>query len=203
MRRIRESILVEGRYDVNKLKQIVDTQIIETAGFGIFKNEEKRALLRKIAAKRGIIILTDSDGAGFLIRNHLRGILPKELVKHAYIPQIEGKEKRKDKPSKQGLLGVEGMDPAVIIQALERAGATFLDEDGPNGETAGFTKVDFYELGLSGREDSAARREAMLRALDLPSGMTANAMLEAVNLMFGREEFFTLASKTLHSFYKG
>jgi ribonuclease M5 len=99
MRRIRESILVEGRYDVNKLKQIVDTQIIETAGFGIFKNEEKRALLKKIAAKRGIIVLTDSDGAGFLIRNHLRGILPKEQVKHAYIPQIEGKEKRKDKPS--------------------------------------------------------------------------------------------------------
>ena len=202
MRRIRESILVEGRYDVNKLKQIVDTQIIETAGFGIFKNEEKRALLKKIAAKRGIIVLTDSDGAGFLIRNHLRGILPKEQVKHAYIPQIEGKEKRKDKPSKQGLLGVEGMDPMVIIQTLERAGATFLDEGESSGETAGFTKVDFFELGLSGRDDSATRREAMLRALGLPSGMTANAMLEAVNLMFSREEFLTLANETLHTFYK-
>ncbi len=192
MRRIRESILVEGRYDVNKLKQIVDTQIIETAGFGIFKNEEKRALLRKIAKKRGIIVLTDSDGAGFLIRNHLRGILPKEQVKHAYIPQVEGKERRKDKPSKQGLLGVEGMEPSVILKALERAGATFLDEMDSTDRGAGFTKAEFYALGLSGGEDSAARREAVLRALELPSGMTANAMLEAVNLMFTREEFLQI-----------
>jgi len=192
MRRIRESILVEGRYDVNKLKQIVDTQVIETAGFGIFKNEEKRTLLKKIAAKRGIIVLTDSDGAGFLIRNHLRGILPKEQVKHAYIPQLEGKEKRKDKPSKQGLLGVEGMEPSVIINALERAGATFLDEAETADRGAGFTKAEFFVLGLSGGADSAARREAVLKALDLPVGMTANAMLEAVNLMFSREEFLQI-----------
>ncbi|MBQ3054827.1 MAG: DUF4093 domain-containing protein [Oscillospiraceae bacterium] len=192
MRRIRESILVEGRYDVNKLKQIVDTQVIETSGFGIFKNQEKRALLRKIASVRGLIVLTDSDGAGFLIRNHLRGILPKDQVKHAYIPQVEGKEKRKEKASKQGLLGVEGMEPSVILCALERAGATFLDETAPVERGAGFTKAEFFALGLSGGVDSAAKREAVLKALDLPSGMTANAMLEAVNLMFTRDEFLKI-----------
>ncbi len=194
MKKIRESILVEGRYDVNKLKQIVDTQVIETSGFGIFRNEEKRALLRKIAEKRGLIILTDSDHAGFLIRNHLRGMLPKEQVKHAYIPQIEGKERRKTQASKEGLLGVEGMKDEEILSALKRAGATFEDY-AERPENAGFTKVDFYEFGLSGREDSAARREIVLKRLGLPKAMTANAMLEAINLIVTREEFLTLLEK--------
>lgn len=191
MRKIRESILVEGRYDVNKLKQIVDTQVLETAGFGIFRDAEKRALLRKIAETRGLIVLTDSDGAGFLIRNHLRGILPKEHIKHAYIPQIAGKERRKEKASKEGLLGVEGMRDEEILRALERAGATF--EDGENrSDTAGFTKADFYAFGLSGRADSSARREDLLVRLGLPKSMTANAMLEAVNLIVSRETFIGL-----------
>lgn len=194
MKKIRESILVEGRYDVNKLKQIVDTQVIETSGFGIFRNEEKRALLRKIAEKRGLIILTDSDRAGFLIRNHLRGMLPKEQVKHAYIPQIEGKERRKTQASKEGLLGVEGMKEEEILSALKRAGATF-EDCAVQSENAGFTKADFYEFGLSGHEDSAARRENILKQLGLPKAMTANAMIEAVNLIVTRKEFLTLLEK--------
>ena len=188
MRKIRESILVEGKYDVNKLKQIVDTQVIATSGFGIFRDAEKRALLKRIAETRGLIVLTDSDHAGFLIRNHLRGMLPKEQVKHAYIPQIEGKEKRKAVPSKEGLLGVEGMSPADILTALERAGATFEDEE-VSCQNAGFTKAEFYEFGLSGKPDSATLRSAVLKELNLPVGMTANAMLEAINLIVSREEF--------------
>ncbi len=191
MRKIRESILVEGRYDVNKLKQIVDTQVIETSGFRIFRDAEKRALLKRIAETRGLIVLTDSDRAGFLIRNHLRGMLPKECVKHAYIPQIAGKEKRKTTPSKEGLLGVEGMRAEDILIALERAGATF--EDGEtHSQNAGFTKSEFYEYGLSGKADSAALRAAVLKGLNLPLGMTANAMLEAVNLIVTREEFLAV-----------
>ncbi|MBE6915096.1 MAG: DUF4093 domain-containing protein [Ruminococcaceae bacterium] len=194
MRKIRESILVEGRYDVNKLKQIVDTQVIETSGFGIFHDAEKRALLKRIAETRGLIILTDSDRAGFLIRNHLRGMLPKEQVKHAYIPQIEGKEKRKAAPSKEGLLGVEGMRPEDILIALERAGATF--EDGEvSCNNAGFSKAEFYEFGLSGKPDSAQLRSAVLKELNLPLEMTANAMLEAVNLIISREEFLDILAR--------
>lgn len=189
MKKIRESILVEGKYDVHKLKQIVDTQVLQTSGFGIFRDAEKRALLKRIAETRGLIVLTDSDSAGFLIRNHLRGILPKECLKHAYIPQIKGKERRKDQPSKEGLLGVEGMCESDILHALERAGATFEDSEASNCHHAGFTKTDFYEFGLSGKAESAALRAEMLRALHLPTGMTANAMLEAVNLIVSREEF--------------
>lgn len=188
MTRIQETILVEGRYDANKLRQIVETQVLETSGFGIFKNAEKRVLLQKIAAARGIVVLTDSDNAGFVIRNHLRGILPREQVKHAYIPQIVGKEKRKLHASKEGLLGVEGISDALILDALRRAGATFLDET-VQKDSGKLNKTDFYTMGLSGGTQSKELRVEMLRALGLPVQMSANAMLEAVNLLFSREEF--------------
>ena len=192
MRRVREVIVVEGRYDKNALKQAVEATVVETGGFGVFKDGEKLALLRRLAEERGLILLTDSDGAGFVIRNFLKGAIPPDRLKQAYIPDIRGKERRKAAPGKEGKLGVEGMSPAVLLRALERAGATF--EDGPAaGDRAPITKGDFYALGLTGGRDSAARRAARLKALELPERMTANALLEAVNLLYGREEFFPLA----------
>ena len=192
MKKIREAIVVEGRYDKNKLAQIVDTMIIETHGFGVFNSAETRALLKKIAEMRGLIILTDSDGAGFVIRNHLRGVLPKEHVKHAYIPQISGKERRKVRAGKEGLLGVEGMSDAIVLDALACAGATFLEEENDRAQHAPITKADFYALGLSGGADSAEKRARVLRAYDLPIHMTANAMLEALNLLTTQDELRAL-----------
>ena len=184
--------MVEGRYDKNALKQAVEATVVETGGFGVFKDGEKLALLRRLAEERGLILLTDSDGAGFVIRNFLKGAIPPDRLKQAYIPDIRGKERRKAAPGKEGKLGVEGMSPAVLLRALERAGATF--EDGPAaGDRAPITKGDFYALGLTGGRDSAALRAALLKALELPERMTANALLEAVNLLYGREEFFPLA----------
>ena len=192
MRRVREVIVVEGRYDKNALKQAVEATVVETGGFGVFKDGEKLALLRRLAEERGLILLTDSDGAGFVIRNFLKGAIPPDRLKQAYIPDIRGKERRKAAPGKEGKLGVEGMSPAILLRALERAGATF--EDGPAaGDRAPITKGDFYALGLTGGRDSAARRAALLKALELPERMTANALLEAVNLLYAREEFFPLA----------
>ena len=198
MLRIREAIVVEGRYDKNTLSQLVDTVIIETSGFGIFKDKERLALLRRLAEKRGLIVLTDPDGAGFVIRSHLRGSLPPDRVKHAYVPDIYGKERRKRAPGKEGKLGVEGMKPAVLLEALRRAGATFADE-----ETVGerrkdpITKADLFALGLTGGTDSAARRQALLKRLDLPEHLTPNGMLEALNLLYGREEFLSWAEGAL------
>ena len=145
--RIREAIVVEGRYDKAALAGVVDTLILETAGFGVFKDAERLVFLRRLAAVRGLIVLTDSDGAGFVIRNHLKGAIPKDQLKHAYIPDVYGKERRKKAPGKEGKLGVEGMPPAVLLQALERAGATF--EDGPPPERSALTKADLLELGLT------------------------------------------------------
>ena len=192
MRRVREVIVVEGRYDKNALKQAVEATVVETGGFGVFKDGEKLALLRRLAEERGLILLTDSDGAGFVIRNFLKGAIPPDRLKQAYIPDIRGKERRKAAPGKEGKLGVEGMSPAVLLRALERAGATF--EDGPAaGDRAPITKGDFYALGLTGGRDSAARRAALLKALELPERMTANALLEAVNVLYAREAFLALA----------
>ncbi len=188
MRRIREVIVVEGRYDKNALRQVVDAAVIETRGFGVFKDRERLALLRRLAAERGLVLLTDSDGAGFVIRNFLKGAIPVSQLKQAYIPDVYGKERRKSAPGKEGKLGVEGMPPAVLLEALERAGATF--EDGPAvqpGER--LSKADFYALGLSGGTGSGAKRAELLRKLGLPERMTANAMLEAANLLYNREEF--------------
>ena len=189
MRKIREVIVVEGRYDKNTLSQLVDATIITLGGFAVFNDREKVAFLRRLAEEQGLIVLTDSDGAGFVIRNYLKGALPKDKVKQAYIPDIYGKERRKRAPGKEGKLGVEGMKPEVILEALRRAGATFLDETA--AETAPktpVTKADLMEWGLVGGEGSAERRQALLKRLDLPEHLTANAMLEAVNLLFGRKE---------------
>ncbi len=189
MRKIREVIVVEGRYDKNTLKQVVDATVVETNGFGVFNDKERLALLRRLAGERGLILLTDSDGAGFVIRNFLKGAIPKNRLKQAYIPDIYGKERRKAAPGKEGKLGVEGMRPEVLLQALERAGATF--EDGGTARTGReITKADLYALGLTGTPDSGAKRAALLKKLGLPERMTANAMLEALNLLYTREELF-------------
>ena len=197
MLHIQEAIVVEGRYDKNTLSQVVDATVVTLGGFSVFNDKEKLAFLRRLAEKQGLIVLTDSDGAGFVIRNYLKGALPRDRVKQAYIPDIRGKERRKRAPGKEGKLGVEGMRPDVLLEALHRAGATFLDEAGePASEKEPITKADLFVLGLTGGPDSAAKRRALLKRLDLPEHLTANAMLEALNLLYGREELLELV-KTL------
>ncbi len=186
MVRIKEAIVVEGRYDKNTLCQIVDAPILETAGFGIFKDKQQMALLRRVAEKRGLIVFTDSDGAGFVIRNHIKSAIPAKYLKHAYIPDIPGKEKRKSTPGKEGKLGVEGMTKEVILEALRKAGATMEGEDAP--QCRGITKQDLMALGLSGGPDAGAKRLALLKKLNLPEHMSANAMLQALNLLYSLEE---------------
>lgn len=187
MLKIKEAIVVEGRYDKNKLAQLVDTVILETSGFGIFKDKEQLALLRKIGEKRGLILLTDSDGAGFVIRNHLKGALPPDQVKHAYIPDCFGKERRKRKPGKEGKLGVEGMEPEVLLQALRRAGATILDEEEEREESPPLTKADLFACGLSGGEGSREKRQALLKKLGLLEHLSPNAMLPVLSALCDRE----------------
>ena len=188
MLKIREAIVVEGRYDKNTLSQVVDAVIVETGGFGIFNQKETLALIRRLAEQRGVILLTDSDGAGFVIRNHLKGALPPNRVKQAYIPDLYGKERRKRRPGKEGKLGVEGMRPEVLLEVLHRAGATFLEgTEAAPPDREPLTKADLFALGLTGGQDSAARRQALLRRLDLPEHLTANGMLEALNLLYDRE----------------
>jgi ribonuclease M5 len=189
MVKIKEAIVVEGRYDKNTVSQIVDTAIIETNGFGIFSDKEKIELLRRIAEKRGLIIFTDSDGAGFVIRGHLNGMLGKDNIKQAYIPDIYGREKRKRSDSKEGKLGVEGMTPQVIIDALKRAGATFEDsEESENSEK--ITKGDLFALGLSGGKNSSEERKKLMKKLNLPENMSPNALLDVLNSIYTRDEFF-------------
>ena len=188
MLKIREAVVVEGRYDKNTLSQVVDTLILETRGFGIFKDPERMALLRRAAEKRGLVVLTDSDGAGFVIRSRIKSAIPGKYLKHAYIPDVYGKERRKRQPGKEGKLGVEGMPPQVLEQVLRRAGATFLEKGAPEGERAGLTKADLFAAGLTGRPDSAQRRQALLKELALPEHMTANALLEVLNACYSREE---------------
>lgn len=228
--KIREAIVVEGRYDKNTLAQTVDAPIITLGGFGVFNDREKLAFLRRLAEKRGLIVLTDSDGAGFVIRNYLKGALPGDRVKQAYIPDVRGKERRKRRPGREGKLGVEGMSPAVLLEVLRRAGATFEDA-GPEkisgGQAAGpvgpekaaeeraagpaepekvsgeqaagtaeakkaeakkLSKADLFALGLSGGTGSAVRRQALLKRLELPEHLNANGLLEALNLLYSREE---------------
>ena len=190
MLHIKEVIVVEGRYDKNTLSQCVDAVILETNGFGIFSDREKMALLRRCAQDRGLIVLTDSDGAGFLIRNRIRGAIDPRLVKHAYIPDIPGKERRKAAPGKEGKLGVEGMTPEIILKALRDAGATMGETAKPDRQP--MTKQDFMDLGLSGGKDSSEKRKALLKKMNLPEHMSSNAMLQAVNLLYTREEIAEL-----------
>ena len=191
MVKIKEAIVVEGRYDKNTLSQIVDAPIFETNGFGIFKDKAQMSLLRQVAERRGLIVFTDADGAGFVIRNHLKGALPKDQVRHAYIPDIYGKEKRKAAPGKEGKLGVEGMPPEVLMEVLRNAGATFEDGDTVSPKEP-ITKLDLFELGLNGTPDSKANRLALLKKLNLPEHMSANALLEALNVLYDREQFLSL-----------
>ena len=187
---IREAIVVEGRYDKNTLSQIVDAPILETSGFGVFKDKQQLALLRRVAESRGLIVLTDSDGAGFVIRNYLKSAIPAQYLKHAYIPDIYGKENRKTNPGKEGKIGVEGMSRELILEALRRAGATI---EGNDSESASrITKQDMMDLGLSGGVDSAALRQKLLHKLDLPEHMSANALLQALNLLVDLEQLVKL-----------
>ncbi len=187
MLKIREAIVVEGRYDKNALSQVVDALILETSGFSVFNDGERLALLRRLAAQRGLIILTDSDGAGFVIRNYLKGAIPPEQVKHAYIPDVVGKERRKRAPGKEGKLGVEGMSPAVLRDALLRAGAT-VEGEGEAVPRSGLTPADLYALGLTGAPDAAARRGALLKRLDLPEHMNTKALLAVLTALYTWEE---------------
>lgn len=194
MKKIKEVIVVEGRYDKNTLSQVVDATVVTLGGFAVFNDREKLAFLRRLALERGLIVLTDSDGAGFVIRNYLKGALPRDRVKQAYIPDIHGKERRKRAPGKEGKLGVEGMRPQVLLESLRRAGATFLDEeDQSTAPKEPITKADLFALGLTGGTGSAARRQALLRQLDLPEHLTPNALLEALNLLYTREAFLKSA----------
>lgn len=186
MIKIKEAIIVEGRYDKNTLSQIVDAPILETSGFGIFKDKKQLSLLRRVAQMRGLIVFTDSDGAGFVIRNHLKSVIPAQYLKHAYTPDIYGKERRKSAPGKEGKLGVEGMSPEVIIEALRRAGATIEGESSVGCHE--ITKQDMMALGLSGGENSAAKRSALIKKLSLPEHMSANALLQALNLLMSLDE---------------
>ena len=196
MLHIREAVVVEGRYDRNTLSQVVDTLILETGGFRIFKDREQMALLRRAAQRRGLIVLTDSDGAGFVIRNRIRGAVPEAYLKHAYIPDVYGKERRKRQRGKEGKLGVEGMPPQVLEEVLRRAGATFLGEEA-RGRCSDppLTKADLMAAGLSGGPDSARRRQVLLRRLDLPEHMTANALLAVLNGCYSRAEIEELLER--------
>ena len=195
MVKIKEAIVVEGRYDKNTLSQIVDAPIFETRGFGIFKDKAQMALLRQVAERRGLIVFTDADGAGFVIRNHVKSAIPGKFLKHAYTPDIMGKERRKAAPGKEGKLGVEGMRPDIILDALRNAGATFEGED--TQMVHQITKQDLMELGLSGGADAAAKRLALLKKLKLPEHMSANAMLQALNLLYSLEELTAIVRKDI------
>lgn len=184
---VKEVIVVEGRYDRNTLSQVFDAVIVETSGFGVFNDREKLALLRRLAEARGLVVLTDSDGAGFVIRNFLKGAIDPALVKQAYIPDIAGRERRKRAPSKEGKLGVEGMKPEVLIETLRRAGATLGGEE-PARRAGGITKATLYELGLSGGPGSAEKRRALLKELDLPEKLSANALLDVLNALYTEAE---------------
>lgn len=185
--RLKEAVIVEGRYDKIRLSELIDGPVIETGGFRVFKDAEKQSLIRRIAERRGILVMTDVDSAGFVIRNFLSGIVPKDRIKHAYIPTIQGKESRKPVPSKEGVLGVEGIDRESLIRAIRQSGAEIIGESAtPSGD---ITKADFYEYGLSGRENSAILRAEILSDLGLPMYLTANAMITALNCLFTKDEF--------------
>lgn len=192
--KIKEAVIVEGRYDKIRLDSLIDGLIITTDGFGIFKDKEKMQMLRHLAETRGLLIITDSDSAGFMIRNHLKSCIPPQFIKHAYIPDVFGKERRKAEPSKEGKLGVEGMSTAILLESLRKAGISWehSPETSSNGEDSPnetITRADFYRAGLSGGPNSAEKRAALLRHLDLPARMTANALLGVINDYMTREEF--------------
>lgn len=195
MVKIKEAIVVEGRYDKNTLSQIVDAPIFQTDGFSVMNDSKTLELLRRVAKERGLIVFTDSDGAGFVIRNYLKSAIEPQYLRHAYIPDIYGKERRKATPGKEGKLGVEGMRPEVILESLRNAGATI---EGEKEKTANaITKQDLMELGLSGGADSSAKRKALLKHLDLPEHLSANAMLQAINMLYTKEDLIAVCSSIM------
>ena len=186
MIKLKEAVIVEGRYDKIKLKNLIDAPIIETNGFRIFNDKERRDMIRQIADRRGILIMTDSDGAGLVIRNFLNGAVDKAKIKHCYIPQLEGKEKRKEQRSKEGFLGVEGVPDDVIIEAIRKSGATVIGEEA--AQTNEITKADLFTLGLTGTANSAQKRKKLLKKLNMPDYLSTNAMLTALNCLYSLEE---------------
>ncbi len=181
---IKEAVIVEGKYDKMRLKNVCDALIITTDGFRIFKDSEKKEFLKALAERQGLLVLTDSDRAGFVIRSYLKSFIPNEYIKHAYIPAVSGKEKRKDAPSKEGLLGVEGIDEDTLSEILQSSSVT--PSKPPQNP---ITKADLFSLGLSGGSGSAKLRRALSKELGLPPRISANALLEVLNSAFTREEF--------------
>lgn len=194
MIKIKQAIVVEGKYDKNTLSQVVDAPIFQTDGFGIMHDKQQLDLLRRVAEKRGLIVFTDSDGAGFVIRNKLKSCIPSRHLLHAYIPDVYGKERRKAAPGKEGKLGVEGMTPQVILDCLLRCGAT-VEGEAAQPCVQQITKQDMMDAGLSGGPDSSQKRKNLMKYLDLPEHMSANALLQALNMLCTREEFFALTEK--------
>ncbi|MGN0504456.1 MAG: toprim domain-containing protein [Ruminococcus sp.] len=187
MLKVKEAIIVEGKYDKQRLSEFIDAPIITTSGFRVFKDKEKQRLIRELSKERGILVMTDSDGAGGVIRNFLRGIITQGEIKHCYIPCVEGKEKRKASPSKENLLGVEGLSHEVLREALLRSGAT-IEGEGETVKRESITKTDLFEMGLSGRDNSAILRVKLLESLSLPTYLSANAMLELLNTLYTKQE---------------
>lgn len=192
--KIKEAIIVEGKYDKIKLSSLIDGTIIETNGFQIFKDKKQMAMIRRLAETRGILVLTDSDAAGFVIRNYLTGAIPKEQIRHAYVPDIFGKERRKDQPSKEGKLGVEGIPKDVLLEALQRAGV-LCDESDSEEEKRLITKTDLFEAGLSGGENSAQKRKKLLQMLDLPEHLAPNSLVKVLNSLMDYERFCKIVEK--------
>lgn len=191
---LREVVVVEGRYDKIRLESVVDAAIVTTEGFRVFNDREKQAMLRRLAEERGLLVITDSDGAGFVIRRFLSGCIPKDRIKHAYIPQISGKEKRKSSPSKEGLLGVEGLDRETLLAALRSAGVTTGAEsaapaDSAENEESAVTRAVLFDDGFIGGKNSAKRRAALLERLKLPSYLSVNALLGIINIIVTREQY--------------
>ena len=195
MIKIKEAVIVEGKYDKIKLSSLIDGLIIETGGFQIFSDREKIELLRRLADTRGLLILTDSDSAGFLLRNHIQSCIPKEKIRHAYIPDLYGKEKRKLHPSKEGKLGVEGIDPEILLESIRRSGASAIEEAGSSEEKRKITKLDLYEDGFSGGADSSKKRQVLLRELGLPERLTAKALVPVLNSLVNYEEYQKVVKK--------
>lgn len=193
MIKIDEAVIVEGKYDKIKVSGILDTVIIETDGFAIFKDKEKQKLIRFLAEKQGIVIMTDSDSAGFKIRSFIKGITKSENIKNVYIPDIYGKEKRKTEASKEGKLGVEGMDVKIIIDALEKAGIIYSHNE--KKQTREITHTDFFEDGVSGGENSSIIRKNLARELDLPEKISASSLLKIINLYMTYEEYKQVVKK--------
>lgn len=194
MIKLKQTVIVEGRYDKAKLSSILDAPILETGGFRIYKDKERLELIRTVAQKTGIIILTDSDTAGFQIRSFLSGAIDPALVTHVYIPDVYGKEHRKEKPSAEGKLGVEGIPKEVLLKAFERAGVLCEESEPAQAQRRKISKTDLYLAGLSGRENSVARKAALLKKLDLPEHLSSNSLVSMLNVMFTYEEFIQIVA---------